>query len=295
MKKLRFHISLVLLVLFVLACKQREDIRQYAAIEVYPEDSILQRISDKRAMIVIAHDDDMCAMSGTISQLNKQGWKISVISISKSVESDAAQIKAGSHILDTVIFVDLKPSQYRNDLKTVKYAYDAIPKEAFDTVFNGALIEAHYLEQIQAFNPSVIFTLDNEIGGYGHPEHVFVSQMVIDLAAEQKINPKYIYQSVYTPHMDSTIMNRHARRMKSWGYPDDEWERAKRTYGVNGMPEPTVQVNIRSEAKEKMNYLRSYNERERKTMGFFIPEFEKYDAEEYFGIFDREFFRVIAF
>lgn len=59
------------------------------------------------------------------------------------------------------------------------------------------------------------------------------------------------------------------------------------------MPEPTVQINITSEAQAKMNYLKSYNKRERKTMGFFIPAFEFYSAEEYFNIFDREFYRVI--
>jgi len=133
------------------------------------------------------------------------------------------------------------------------------------------------------------------MGGYGHPEHVLVSQMVIDLSEEQRITPLYIYQSVFTDHMENTIMRRHAERMKSWGFPGDEWDNAKRIYGVEGMPEPTVEIIIKSEAQFKMDYLRSYNKRERKTLGFFIPEFEKYRAEEYFTIFDREFFRVLLF
>ena len=88
-------------------------------------------------------------------------------------------------------------------------------------------------------------------------------------------------------------MKRHSERMKSWGFPGNEWDYAKKVYRVEGMPEPTVQVKIAGEAQQKMDYLRSYNKRERKTVGFFIPEFEKYSAEEYFTIFDREFFRVI--
>jgi hypothetical protein len=82
--------------------------------------------------------------------------------------------------------------------------------------------------------------------------------------------------------------------MKSWGFPGDEWEVAKKIYMVEGMPEPTVQINITSEAQLKMDYLRSYNKREREVLGFFIPEFEEYTAEEYFTVFDREFFRVIS-
>lgn len=59
------------------------------------------------------------------------------------------------------------------------------------------------------------------------------------------------------------------------------------------MPTPGVQIHISSEAKLKMDYLNSYNKREREILDFFIPHFEKYSAEEYFSIFDREFFRII--
>ncbi len=232
-------------------------------------------------------------MSGTISLLNKQGWEIAVISFSKTPERNEAQVKACRNILDTVMFVDLKSEQYRNDIADGNNPYHAIPKANLNAVFNRPIIEAEFVKAINEFKPSIIFTLDNEMGGYGHPEHVFVSQMVIDLANEKRILPQYIYQSVFTDHMENTIMKRHAERLKSWGLPDDEWVNAKKIYGVDGMPEPTVQINITSEATRKMDYLRSYNERERKIIGFFIPAFQDYEAEEYFKIFDREFFRVI--
>ncbi len=272
---------------------QIESLRQYAATETYSEDTILRNIPNKRAMIVIAHDDDMCAMAGTVSKLNQQGWEIGVMSFSKTPERNAAQVKACSSILDTVLFVQMSEHQYRNDLDGKILPYVAIPKETFKEVFNTAEVEAEYLKAIHQFQPSVIFTLDDEMGGYGHPEHVFVSQLVLDLAAAGKIAPKYIYQSVFTDHMENTIMQRHALRLKSWGLPDDEWDKAKLTYKVDGMPEPNVQFNIRSEAKLKMDYLRSYEKRERKVLGFFIPEFEDYPAEKYFEIFDREFFRIV--
>ena len=282
-----------LMMLTLCACNTREDILKYAPVEVYADDTLLQLVEDKRAMIVIAHDDDMCGMAGTISLLNQRGWEIAVVSFSQTPERNATQIEACRSILDTVMFVDLKPGQYRNDLDTVEHAYYAIPRERFELVFNRELIETEYSRCIRAFNPSVIFTLDSEMGGYGHPEHVFISQMVIDLAMQQRITPALIYQSVYTDHMEQTIMERHAARMKSWGFPGDEWENAKATYGVSGMPEPDVQINISGQAGRKMDYLRSYNKREREILDFFIPFFEVYPAEEYFSVFDREFFRVI--
>ncbi|HEY0743852.1 MAG TPA: PIG-L family deacetylase [Chryseosolibacter sp.] len=275
------------------ACESVEDVRQYAAIETYPTDTVLAMVPVKKALIVIAHDDDMCAIAGTASLLNKSNWEVGVLSLYRTSERNAAHIEACRNILDTVMFVDLKPEQIRNDREENRKGYYAVPRDSLNIIFNRQLMEDEYLRKIREFHPSVIFTLDNEMGGYGHPEHVLVSQIVVDLAAEKQIQPFYIYQSVYTDHMENSIMKRHAARMKSWGFPGDEWDQAKQIYGVKGMPEPTVQINIQSAAKEKMAYLRSYEERERKTLGFFIPEFEKYDAEEYFQIFDREFFRVI--
>lgn len=288
-----FCAALTMAVMLLTSCKTREDVSGYAPTEVYTNDTLLKSLTNKRAMIVLAHDDDMCAMSGTIAMLNKQGWEIAVVSFSKTPERNAAQVEACRDILDTVLFINLSPAQIRNDKEDERRSYFAFPKDSFDVVFNRKIIEEEYLECIIPFNPEVIFTLDNEMGGYGHPEHVLISQMVLDLTAESRISPAYIYQSVYTNHMENSIMQRHSQRMKSWGFPGDEWEKAKKTYGVGGMPEPTVQVNITDEAETKMNYLRSYNKRERKTLGFFIPAFEDYRAKEYFTLFDREFFRVI--
>lgn len=274
------------------ACS-REDITQYAPTESFPSDSYLSSLTKKRAMVIIAHDDDMCAMTGTISLLNKQDWEIQILSLEKGEARNTAHRKACKHLSDTVSFMSLtSPSLYKNYDKEALH-YEAFPKAEFEAVFKVKALKQELEQKINAFQPSVIFTLDNEFGGYGHPEHVLMSQSVLDLALDSLINPKAIYQSVFTDHMESSIMKRHSERMKSWGFDGDGWEKAKIAYLTNGMPEPTVEIDIQSEAKVKMDYLLSYNERERKTMGFFIPAFEDYSAEKYFSVFNREFFRVI--
>jgi LmbE family N-acetylglucosaminyl deacetylase len=277
------------------ACKTVEDVTPYAATETYPEDTQLSTLTTKKAMVIVAHDDDMCLTSGTISRLNKQGWEIRVLSLPQADERNAAHLKACRNILDSVIFFDLSEGKYRFDLDTTQYAYRAISTDKYDEIFNRELLEKQIIEKVNEFNPSVIFSLDNEVGGYGHPDHVMVSQLVYDLAQSKKIQPQFIYQSVYTNHMQESIMKRHSEQMKSWGFPGDMWEFAKKTYKVDRIPEPTVQINIEDQAKEKMAYLNSYNERERKTIGHFVPAFMEYDAETYFGIFNREFYRVISF
>jgi hypothetical protein len=61
------------------------------------------------------------------------------------------------------------------------------------------------------------------------------------------------------------------------------------------VPVNTVQINIQSITEAKMNHLRSCAEAERKNLRKFIPYFEDYSAEMYFGVFDRNFFRVVEF
>jgi LmbE family N-acetylglucosaminyl deacetylase len=294
----RTNYWLFVIILFSLSCKKgREDITQFAPTsqEVYQTDTILQSVKIKKAMIIIAHDDDMSVMSGTISKLNKEGWAIDVLSFHVDSERDKAQIVACRNILDTVIFFDLNYSQWRLDLNERKQEelYLPIEKEKFAETFNQKIVENELIKRVNNFNPSVVFTLDNEVGAYGHPEHVFISQIVLDLAQSKQIPVNYIYQSVYTPHMTESIMMRHSKRMIEWGFKGNSWEIAKKTYKIEGMPKPTTQIYITSEANEKMEYLNSYNERERKTIGFFIPAFEEYSAVEYFKVFDREFFNMI--
>lgn len=279
----------------LVSCASVEDITLYAPTETYPNDVALDSVATKKAMIVIAHDDDMSTMSGTISKLNAEGWNIRVISFAITPERDSAQVHACSTILDSVMFYPVPANKIRHDQDTAKAPYRAISTERFPEIFDLDRMKETIANAVNEFQPAVIFSLDNEIGGYGHPDHVMVSQAVLDLATSRTITPQYIYQCVYTDHMENTIMERQSERMKSWGFPGDGWEHAKATYGVSGMPEPTVQISIEDQAATKMAYMRSYNERARKTMDMFIPAFEKYSAEEYFHVFDREFFHVIEF
>jgi hypothetical protein len=81
-------------------------------------------------------------------------------------------------------------------------------------------------------------------------------------------------------------------KMEKWGYPHASTI-ANKLYGIDGMPEPTVQIAIRPYSEIKMAYLRGYTEEVKRNLRKFIPYYEEFDAETYFSIFDREFFRVL--
>lgn len=289
-------LTFISLLLLITGCKNPERLQRYAGVESYPEDSLLQGMNRKKAMVITAHDDDICAMSGTLSKLNAAGWEVAhMVFPNESSLRNNTHRRAASYILDTVIWIDMEGKQVRYNLNENLKAHLAIAKDQFPTHFNIPDIRQKCKELINAFSPSVILTLDNEIGGYGHPGHVFISQLVLDLAKENEISPRYIYQNVYPDSMENAIIGERLRRKLVKNETEEfGWDRAKRIYKVTGMPEPSVQVTISAEAHSKMNYLRTYGKRERKNIDYYLPEYEAYDAEVYFAIFDREFFRVIA-
>jgi len=268
-----------------------EDLEKFVATETFPTDDFLDTVSNKRALIIVAHDDDDCAMSGTIAKLSAEGWKIRQLSlqnhiITKTGRNPANIICEGNELL-------LEDGYYRIGLDTMRNPYLPIPYDEIIEQFLTDKVENAIREKVNDFNPSVIFTLDNIKGGYGHPEHIFISQLVKEMFEERKIEIDRIYQSVYTDHMEKEIVDKWlAERMKRWGYPNAS-DIANEMYGINGMPEATVQINITEVAETKMKCLRAYDEDVRKNLRKFIPYYEEFAAETYFGIFNNEFFRVI--
>src|SRR5690606_3094953 len=163
----------------------------------------------------------------------------------------------------------------------------------FNNQFLTEKVSEALVQRVNDFGPSVIFTLDDVKGGYGHPEHIFISKLVKDLFEEDRIEAERVYQSVYTDHMEREIVDKWlGARMKKWGYPDAS-KVANEMYRITGTPEPTEVVDIRSVSEMKMKYLRAYDEDVRKNLRKFIPYYEEFDAKEYFGVFSKEYFRVI--
>lgn len=286
-------ILLSLLILIINACKVKptvEDLKIFAATEIYPVDNYLDTVSNKRALIIVAHDDDDCMMSGTIAKLTANGWTIKQLSF--EAHNMLGDNRNPAHIICESSEKILEDGLYRPGEDTVKYPYMPISYNDIKKQFLYDKVSEVLIKRINEFNPSVIFTLDNIKGGYGHPDHIFLSQLVLDLFNEDKINSQFIYQSVLTNHTETEIDKYMIPKMEEWGYPQAS-PAANELYGIDGMPEPDVQIYITDQAEIKMAYLRAYPENVRKNFRKFLIYYEDFDAETFFSVWDREFFRVI--
>jgi len=286
-------ITLVVLIATIAACTSKqtvEELKKFAATEIYPEDTYLDTVANKRALIIVAHDDDDCIMSGTIAKLTANDWTIRQLSF--DAHNILGEDRNPAHIICEGYEQILEDGIYRPGVDTVKYPWRALPYMEIKDRYLHEKVSAALIAKVNEFNPSVLFTLDNIKGWYGNPDHVFISQLVLDLFKEGIINAEIIYQVVITRHMEKERDKWLIPKLEKWGYPQTG-PTADEIYGIEGIPEPDVQINISEQAETKMRYLRTYPESVRKNFRKGIPYYEEFDAKLYFSIFDREFFRII--
>lgn len=290
-------ISLLLgIALLFSACSEKPtiaDLEHFAPPESFPDDTYLDSATVKKALVIIAHDDDDCFMAGTIYKLKANGWQVEQWKLVDTPLEEGAT----SHPADVIYTSQktlLEDGHFRNTNPndSTRLPHLAIPKEQFAAIFETEKVTKALLEKVNAFKPTVIFTMDHEMGGYGHPEHVFISGLVHDLFQKGQLAAQRLYQGVTTNHMEEEIIVKHlTAQLKEWGY-ENPYLVGKEVYKIDGIPEPEVQVNIESAAEGKMEYLRAYSEEARQNIRKFIPYYEDFDAKTYFGLFNREFFRV---
>ena len=256
----------------------------------YPEDTYLKTEQKKSALIIVAHDDDAAPFSGTTSLLAANGWDISFLCFytdywrpednpTRKLEmKNIAEIQG----LKNIELIDFTIT---NRLDTMEKPWMPIPYNKFPDYFKIDSLKMYIQDAINKYKPNVIFTLDSDIGFYGHPEHVLVAQTVVDVCSSYKdtlgFSVRKIYQYVWPKSQAEKIMGN-----------SDVYSEGKRIYGCDGMPSPDVQINISLFSKTKKRVFLAHASQHRNLKKFF-PYYHYYPGWLYFGIFNKEYFRII--
>lgn len=254
----------------------------------YPDDPFLSTGSNRRALIIVAHDDDAISMSGTLSMLTKQGWDVQELCFYQGyMGKDAIRkrdLDRATRILGMASprTIDL---ELRKNREQVEKPWMPIPYAQFDSLYNQESARDAITGMIEEVQPVVIFTLDHIMGGYGHPDHVLISRMVLDYCTSRSRDSSFsvqrIYQAVFDPGMNERILK-----------DMDAYLAAKSVYGVSASPAPHVSVCIRGHEEAKKQALMAFTT-EQHALTRIWPWHRNYPACVYFGIFDREFYRVL--
>ncbi|HCT31237.1 MAG TPA: hypothetical protein DIW31_11035 [Bacteroidales bacterium] len=256
--------------------------------EKFPKDSYLETEPNKTALIIVAHDDDAISSSGTTTELIKKGWKVHFLSFYGKwrKQDNPLRKKEVEHVakIQNLTSIDLIDFSIQKT-DTVKEPWMPVPYSEFPNYFKIDSLKILIQNAINKYQPSVIFSLDNITGAYGHPEHACVSQCIIDVCNEQKLSDSFsvnkIYQAVYTKTMNENIIG-----------DVPVYITAKKVYNADGMPNPDVEINIYGSAKEKKAIMNAYKSQKRNLKKFW-PYYNWYPYSIYFKIFDKEYFRII--
>lgn len=220
MKKLRRFLLITLIIFVIVIAGHIYYITTLAPTEKYPTDNYLLGETDKKALIIVAHDDDMATSAGTITLLCKNGWQIREMcfyqqgglyfkkdSIKNPIRKQSLQqavILQGLQGADPVDF------NFRNDMETEK-SYMPMLYSQFAANYKLDSLTKLIAVYIEKYKPSVIFTLDSLMGGYGHPDHVMISQRVMDYCRQHKNDPEFsvkkIYQPVFPPSQSDRVLS----------------------------------------------------------------------------------------
>ena len=265
-----------------------------APTEKYPEDNYLLSSFDKKALIIVAHDDDMATSAGTITQLCKTGWEIREMCFYQQgglyFKKDSAKNPIRKQSLQQAVLIqglqgaDPIDFNFRNDMETEK-AYMPMPYSDFASNYNLDSLTFLIAAYIEKYKPSVIFTLDSVMGGYGHPDHVMISQRVIDYCRKHKNDSGFSVKKIYHPVFPPSQSERVLTKMPVYN-------EAKKVYRVNGMPTPDVQFTYGEASKQKKEVMQAYTT-EQNSFKQITPYYSWYPHWIYFKIFDRDFFKVI--
>jgi LmbE family N-acetylglucosaminyl deacetylase len=293
MRKLKWILFFVLAALLVIAGHVYY-LTTLSAKEKYAADSYLSAELNKTALIIVAHDDDMVGSAGTITLLCKSGWKIRERCFYQQggfyFKKDSARNPVRKADLQRVTAiqglagVDPVDFNFRNDMENEK-AYMPMPYDKFAENYKEDSVTAYIAEYIAQYRPSVVFTLDNIMGGYGNPDHVMISRLVVEYCSKHKNDPGFSVQKIYQPVFPPSLAERVLGKLPVY-------LEAKKVYKCDGMPLPDVQVQIYPYAKEKKEAMQAYTT-EQNSLRKIWPYYNWYPSWLYFRIFDRDFFRVV--
>jgi LmbE family N-acetylglucosaminyl deacetylase len=288
MKKILIVSSVVVALIITIIMGHLIYLYNLSKADSYPLDTFLKNQTNKNALIIMAHDDDAISMSGTISYLIDNGWEVQELCFYQGFENKDSirkrDLKTASKLLGMkdVEYYDI---ELRKNRDTIEKPWLPIPYSDFDRAYNRIPAANHIEKIIKKNKPSVIFTLDDIIGGYGHPDHVFISKLIIEYCIQHQADSAFsverIYQAVFDPKMNERILK-----------DMEAFQLAKKVYNVTHSPKPDVYLSLHSYETVKKKALLTYTT-EQNSLTKIWPYYNYYPANIYFKIFNKEYYRVL--
>jgi N-acetylglucosamine malate deacetylase 2 len=252
--------------------------------------------SPKKAMAIFAHPDDEITIIGTMRILKSQGAETGICYMTRGEAGlngsiiDATMLKSlnDSSLKDLKIKLgQQRTGEVANVAKVLELDYhemfdyqdSGIEKTPIDSLKKTirALIEKH--------KPTILFTLDDKVGLYGHPDHRGVSRAVLEVFQEDKMNPNFSVKKLYQVTLPEDMINFALKISEGFqkNYPKDH---------SKGLPKADICARITKYGYDKRDAMLAHKS-QRPTFDDTQPGFATINPYIYYWVFDREYFHVI--
>lgn len=293
MKKLIIIFSVITLLIFGVLLYFRSKIQD----ENVPQtENLIPKNLPKKALAIFAHPDDEITIIGTMRMLKSQGVETGICYMTRGeggLNGSIIDVSKIKELADTSLNKLKKQLGQRRTKEVDKIAsiLELNHHKMFDFPDSGTSnIPMDSLKKvvrslIQQYQPSILFTLDDKVGLYGHPDHRNISKAVLEVFQEDKekpnFSPKRLYQVTLPKDMIAFALKIAEGFRKN--YPKDPQK---------GLPQADLCVNISAYGRYKRDCMLAHVS-QRPTFDDMQPGFATLPPWIYFRVFDREYFHVI--
>ena len=250
----------------------------------------------KKALAIFAHPDDEITIIGTMRMLKSQGVETGICYMTRGEAGlngsiiDVSKIK---ELADTSLNKLKKQLGQRRtkEVDNVASILELNHHEMFNFPDSGTSnIPMDSLKKvvrslIQKYHPAVLFTLDDKVGLYGHPDHRNISKAVLEVFQEDKAKPDFSPKKLFQVTLPKDMIAFALKMAEGFrkNYPKDP---------AKGLPRADICVNITSYGSYKRDCMLAHVS-QRPTFDDMQPGFAILPPWIYFRVFDREYFHVI--
>ena len=227
---------------------------------------------EDRILYVVAHPDDEVLMSGTLSLL-KRTYRLPVMGLYLTHGEDGPTFdlvpKSGLKERRTQELAHVKEILSLDEMTVCDYPDRYLADQDFDAVCETVRRAA------ESFAPTYVFTFDENIGMYGHTDHVAAGRAAVRVARELG-GVKGVFQMTLPGGMLALALKM-SRTFRERYDP------------ARGLPKPNVAANIYRWRGVRYAVTRAH-ETQTAVMRELQPYYDKLPRWLYYAIFDREYF-----
>lgn len=274
-------LNIIIYTCFV-SCKSGPDYASFKECQDYNVPLWKNESLKRTALFIFPHADDEITCGGTINQLKKNGWEVNLITFTTGQVAEKAARKKEWNKSTAILGFDHKE------------IYDLTNNTWDDVLSNHIIFWYDHMDSIEnmiyrailLYQPSVVFTFDTALGGYGHPEHRISALAVYNVFNTHKADSLFPVRKI----MQSTLPEKLETHMLAHA---EVYSKAMKYTGNNTLPEPTIAFDVLNNWTVKRNAAAAYVSQENTLKKFYLfPDVE--DTAKHYETFDREYFHLIS-